>query len=286
MRMYYILVFILFTSCATRISTTALLQEADSTRVSLMRKESEVSGNFFQLRIFHQDLMQVTTQPEGVPYKDLDSLFHLMFQSANEVIVARITYDSTYYDVKKFCHGNKKKKKVTAADDSMIARLHVSQKSLPAIQNAKAENYEALRKTYDSLVTANNIRRLGLPDYTILIDKAVTQWQDSLMEMGRMIARQKSDLKNRFPTQKGADFFAAYQPVSNFELKFKDFESMMAQLQNSLSRFEEGNKQDFFYFGPFIRSRMEVQATENIVSAMAISMQECREMDRKYWNEK
>lgn len=283
MRNYCIVVCLIYASCATKTDTVALMKDADNTRVSLMRKESEVSGNFFQLRIFHQDLMQVTTQPEGPPYTDLDSIFYSMKQSADEVIIPRITYDSTYHEVEAFCAGKKQRKKDTDKNATTLERMDSLQKSLPDQQSRQVEKYYAMRNAYDAIVKAHNIRRIGLPDYTVLIDKAVVQWQDSLMEIGRMLARQKADLKNRFLSQKGADFFAAYQPVSGFELKLKDFESMMSQLENSLSRFEEGNKQDFFYFGPFIRPRIEAQATENIVSAMAISMQECREMNRKYW---
>ena len=285
MRFLLVLGCFLASSCATKISTSALIQEADSVRVTLMRKESEVSGNFFQLRIFHQDLMQVTTQPEAALYKELDSIFYAIKQSADKVIVPRLKYDSTYYEIKSICAG-KKKKKLSAKDEETVEQMHSLQKSLPVQQAAQSEKYYEHRNSYDSVVNANNIRRIGLPEYTVLIDKAVTQWQDTLMEIGRLLARQKADLKTRFPSQKGADFFAAYQPVSEFELKFKGFESMMSQLQNSLSRFEEGNKQDFFYFGPLIRPRMEAQATENIIGSMALSMQEFREMDRTFWNGK
>jgi hypothetical protein len=273
--------FILF-SCKGKIDTVALSEKADQTRVDLMRKESDVSGNFFALRPFHQDMLQSTMSPEAAPYNSLDSLFQRMRLEADAVIKERLTYDSSYYEVKKFT-ANSKKKKPSQEQSLLISKHGLLSSNCPAIQSEHAETYFKDREIYQNICLQSGVKRLGMADLAALTEIELTQWQDSLEQMGRMLAKQKVNLKERFPSQKGSDFFAAYAPVSNMEAKMKEFDSMIAQLQNSLSRFEEGNKQDFVYFGPNIRMRLEVQATDNLVSGLALAMTEFREMDAKFW---
>ena len=107
--------------------------------------------------------------------------------------------------------------------------------------------------------------------------------KDSLEEVGRMIAQCKLDLKQRFPQQKGKDFFTAYAPVSELEAMMKNFESILNQLQNSISRFEEGNNQDFIYFGPHIRQRLEVAANDDLIGQLSIQMNDCRLKKQQYF---
>lgn len=280
---FILLPLILFiTSCASRISTTEFRKEADETRVTLMRQESDVYGNFFKLRIFHTDLLQLTNNPEKYPFPSLDSLFKLMTAEANQVITQRLRYDTTLNKINALIEGKKKIKR-----DESNASLFESYDSLkhyaPGIQKQYAEKYFSLRTQYENITRANGIRRLSPADYAALLNDAVTMWLDSLEEIGRMTARTKLDLKDRFPAQKGADYFVAYQPISELEAAMKNFESFVAQLQNSLSRFEEGNPEDFIYFGKNVRQRMEVQATDGIISALALNMRDCREKELKYW---
>jgi hypothetical protein len=104
-----------------------------------------------------------------------------------------------------------------------------------------------------------------------------------LEEVGRLVARCKADLKQRFPEQKGKPFFQAYAPVSELEAMLKNFESILNQLQNSVSRFEEGNSQDFVYFGPYVRQRLEVAANDDLVGQLSLQMSDCRNQARRYF---
>ena len=119
--------------------------------------------------------------------------------------------------------------------------------------------------------------------YAEILTEKLIQWQDSLEEMGRIIARCKADLKQRFPIQKGKEFFAAYAPVSQMELMIKNFESILNQFQNAISRFEEGNNQDFIYFGPQVRQRMEVAVNDDLIGQLIIQMKDCRNAESSYY---
>jgi hypothetical protein len=65
----------------------------------------------------------------------------------------------------------------------------------------------------------------------------------------------------------------------------KNFEYILNQLQNSVSRFEEGNNQDFVYFGPHIRQRLEVAANDDLVGQLTLQMNDCRNQARRYFAE-
>ncbi len=284
MRSLFVIPLFLLCSCVIRIATTEIILEADKTRVAMMRTESDVYGDFFQLRIFHSDLMQVTNTPDQIPYTSLDSLFGKMRLLADEVITRRMQYDSVYKKVKSLSEAEKPKK---SAENLKLLHQYDSLKiELPPIQSKSSITYFELRKEYDAIKSSYGIKRLGMEDLAALTNEKVIVWLDSLEEVGRMVGKEKQDLRQRYPSQKGTEFFQAYQPVSMLEAKMKDIESMIAQLQNSQSRFEEGNKQDFIYFGPNIRARLEVQATDNIVSALALAMSECRKLETDYWSYK
>jgi hypothetical protein len=140
-----------------------------------------------------------------------------------------------------------------------------------------------LRKTYQDTCRKYGVVRYTPQDYALILDEKLTQWQDSLEECGRMVARCKADLKRCYPEQKGKEFFAAYAPVSQLEAMLKNFESILNQLQNSVSRFEEGNNQDFVYFGPHIRQRLEVAANDDLIGQLTLQMRDCRNQERAYF---
>jgi hypothetical protein len=165
----------------------------------------------------------------------------------------------------------------------MRASLPVMSDSLTRYQQQHRDAYFTLRLAYQDSCKATGIVRYNPQDYALILDEKLTQWQDSLEEVGRMVARCKIDLKQRFPEQKGKPFFQAYTPVSELEAMLKNFESILNQLQNSVSRFEEGNSQDFVYFGPHIRQRLEVAANDDLVGQLSLQMNDCRKQARRYF---
>lgn len=268
--------FLLFAaSCATKVDAVSLRNEAEETRVTLMRKESDVSGNFYKLRTFHLDLMQVVNHVDRMPYPMMDSLFYDMRDTANAVIAFRLKYDSTYAQILSITK-DRKKFKPSEQEKNLIAQLGTEKKVLPLKQEACAKNYFLQRSEYADSCKLNGIQRFSLPEFAEITFQSLVQWQDSLESIGKMLAEQKNILKQRYPSQKGPEFMAAYQPVSVFEKLLKDYESQLAQLENSVSRFEEANKQDYIYVGKDVRRRMESESVEGILGALSLLMRDCR----------
>ena len=275
---------ILFQSCSPRVKTAAIKQQSDELRVKLMRTESEVYGDFHTLRTFHTDLFQSINRTDAAPYPALDTLFDQLFAEANYTVGTRVNYDSTYWKIQEVVKG---KEAVPLREPfmSMQASLPGMGDSLTRFQQQHRDAYFALRLAYQDSCKANGIVRYTPQDYALILDEKLTQWQDSLEEVGRLVARCKADLKQRFPEQKGKPFFQAYAPVSELEAMLKNFESILNQLQNSVSRFEEGNSQDFVYFGPYVRQRLEVAANDDLVGQLSLQMSDCRRQAQRYFEE-
>lgn len=247
-----------------------------------MRTESEVYGDFHKLRTFHTDLFQSINRTDAAPYPVLDTLFDQLFNEANLAVGMRVNYDTTYWALQKSING---KKKVTLAEpfQSLYNQFTKMPADLPAQQQQYKEQYFTLRLSYQDSCRKYGVIRFTPQDYAAILDEKLTQWQDSLEEVGRMVARCKVDLKTRFPNQKGQEFFAAYAPVSELEAMMKNFESILNQFQNSVSRFEEGNNQDFIYFGPHIRQRLEVAANDDLIGQLSLQMKDCRNAEANYF---
>jgi hypothetical protein len=255
----------------------------ESQRRQLLEKESDVSGLFFSTRAFHTELIQEVSQPEEMPYPLLDSLFKAMRSSADSVIYRRIEYDSA---IKRIDHPLSSVKKIGQKSHLKIQCEDIENEGKLLI--AQADKFSLQFHSYYNLYQANTgiyrIKRLSTDDYAEMLGKKVVQWEDSLEESGRMLAAMKMDLKKRFPDQKHPDFWKNYQFISEFEHLMKVLDQEIIQLQNSESRFEEGNVEEFYYFGPYIRPRLETQANESILGELSIIMQDCRNKQKEYLN--
>lgn len=247
-----------------------------------MRTESEVYGDFHKLRTFHQDLFQSINSTEAIPYPALATLFDTLFVVANAAVGVRVDFDTTYWALNKSIQ-DKRKIALKEPFASQYKAFQPMPQILPTVQKSRRDNYFAWRLAYQDTCRKYGIVRYGPQDYAEIIYENLIQWQDSLEEVGRMVARCKSDLKLKYPQQKGKEFFAAYAPVSELEAQMKNFESVLNQLQNSLSRFEEGNQQDFIYFGPHVRQRLEVQTNDDLVVQLSLQMRDCRNSERIYF---
>jgi hypothetical protein len=271
-------------ACAERIATAPLREQSDALRIQLMRTESEVYGDFHKLRTFHNDLYQTIRKDDVAPYPALKQLFDTLFIEANKAVGARVYYDTTFNSLQEAMKG-KKKISLQPPFTDLYQRFTPLPNKLPNEQKQHRDIYFELRKAYQDSCLRYGIIRLDPQQYAGILNEKLVQWQDSLEEVGRMIARCKNDLTARYPVQKGKDFFAAYSPVSELEAMLKNFDSILNQFQNSISRFEEGNNQDFIYFGPYIRQRLEVSANDDLVGQLSIQMKDCRSKESEYFKQ-
>jgi hypothetical protein len=270
-------------SCSVWKTSNEINSTFESQRLQLLEKEKDVSGLFFITRTFHTALIQEVSKPDEKPYPLLDSLFRQMKSIADSVIYRRIEYDSL---CKKLNIELSSKRKISKKSKLKIhcEEIEKQGKLLIGIAEKFSHQFHSYHDLYQSNIGSYQIKRLSTDDYAEMLGKKVVQWEDSLEETGRMLAAMKVDLKNRFSDQKHPDFWKNYQPISEFEHLMKVLDQEITQLQNSESRFEEGNVEEFYYFGPYVRPRLETQANESILGELSIIMQDCRNKQNEYWN--
>lgn len=272
---------LLIVGCFPMVKIAEYRRPADDIRASLIAVESEASGDFFKTRTFHRGLMNETTQPKSAPYAQLDSLFRLMRETADSVVVQRMHFDKYFYTIdslQRFHPSVKKNGKEIAMIDKAISygnNLEIHSKIHYVFYQTLSDQYNQIRKDA-------NLRYFTQLEYAEMVNTRLIQWQDSLEQVGRLIGAGKADLKARYPVQKGEEFFGHYKYISELEQMLKLFENSLMQLQNSLSRIEGGNQEEFYYFGPFIPERREYQATEGIINQLMLHMADCRAKYQEY----
>lgn len=229
----------------------------DSTRVMLMRKESDVYGDFVMLRRFHQQLLQ-EVEVIQTPYTALDSLFHELHVAADSVIVQRLHFDSSAHPNGSF----------------LLAQsqyFHVT--------------YAYHRAQYKQIQEKFGIYRYSLREYAVQMDSDIQTWQDSLEQAGIAMARCKTDLKSRGFAEKSKELISAYQPISQLELSMKNLSSSILQLQNLQARFSEANVEEYFFTGPHLRPRRDMMVKQGIVSELVLHMSDIRNRQKEYYGQ-
>jgi hypothetical protein len=282
MKILWIGLFVVFcTGCAKLIDVAELRKPVDLVRNELMTNENVTSGDFFKTRNFHRGLMNETTQPKMAPYPQMDSIFKLMRLAADSVIIQRMHYDKYYYAVDSLQRFKPRVKRESEDATRIGNAVLVGEKFKMASSIYKAE-YDLLSDQYNQIREESKFRFFTQLEYADMVNTRLIQWQDSLEQVGRFIGSGKSDLKTRYPSQKGEEFFGHYRYISELEQMLKLFENSLMQLQNSLSRIEGGNQEEFYYFGPFIPERREYQATEGIINQLMLHMADCRAKYQEY----
>ena len=282
MRIHFVVfIFVFCLGCATYVEVATYREPVNKIRAELIANETVTSGDFFKTRNFHRGLMNETTQPKVAPYPQLDSLFKLMRLAADSVIVQRMHYDKYFYAVDSLQRFKPKVKK-EGDDAAIMDNAVVVGKNFQLASASYMAEYNLLSDQYKQLREESKFRFFTQLEYADMVNTRLIQWQDSLEQVGRFIGSGKADLKARYPTQKGEEFFGHYRYISELEQMLKLFDNSLMQLQNSLSRIEGGNQEEFYYFGPFIPERREYQATEGIINQLMLHMADCRSKYQEY----
>ncbi|MFM9986742.1 MAG: hypothetical protein ACKVOK_15995 [Flavobacteriales bacterium] len=279
--LFVVFSFLLCIGCASYVEVVSYREPVDKIRAELIANESTTSGDFFKTRNFHRGLMNETTQPKMAPYPGMDSIFRLMRLAADSVVIQRMHYDKFFYAVDSL-QRFKPKVKRDGDDVLLINNAVAAGEKFKMVSAVYMAEYSLLSDQYNQLREESKFRFFTQLEYADMVNTRLIQWQDSLEQVGRFIGAGKADLKSRYPTQKGEEFFAHYRYISELEQMLKLFDNSLMQLQNSLSRVEGGNQEEFYYFGPFIPERREYQATEGIINQLMLHMADCRAKYQEY----
>jgi hypothetical protein len=128
------------------------------------------------------------------------------------------------------------------------------------------------RFEFDSLCNQFEIKKWLLSEYADSLSPIIKNLSDSLMLQGRIIADQLQRTQYLYPDKKSEGYRNRYRYISDLQAAHKVYGQTLTQLENSQTRFYDANPEEFFYTGPSIGRRREVEATEQIIQKMIIMM--------------
>jgi hypothetical protein len=235
-------------------------------------------GNFTTNREFHLGLRGELAAPDSAPYPALEAAFMKMKFYADEAIVYR-SMIKDYAEMVLILSKDQSTKKQTEAINFVVDSIYSLH--IPRMQNL-LDSSNAYSRSYKTLCEGNSIVRRDQWQMVELIGLQLVKWQDSLEMQGKIIAESKGLLKQKFPEQKGEVFFSKYKFVSKLEASHKLYQQDILQLENTLSRMESANGEEYFYSGPYIRPRMEMNALDQLLGQLTLGMQSFREQQNLF----
>jgi hypothetical protein len=96
------------------------------------------------------------------------------------------------------------------------------------------------------------------------------------MLQGRIIADQLQRTLALHPDKKSDGYRNRYKFISEMQAAHKVYGQTLTQLENSQTRFYDANPEEFFYTGPSIGKRREVEATEQVIQKLWVMMSDFR----------
>ena len=267
---------LLLWSCHSQRSYVKSKEQTDAIITRLMQVEQPPVGQYNTLARFHSELMNEVFSPDSMPYPQLGELFHAMQQNALEVSGNRVNFAS---EVRHLFGEDRASKRVSQPELSALCErgnsiLLSSQKVAMAVDSLHAE--------YTQLCDSHHIRRIQTIAYGDTIDAFIEMYGDSLEAQGRSIALAKKDLYARFPS-KNTQFWDAYNIISGMEANMKLYQNSLHQLETVQSRMYSANGEDYFFKGPYIRARVDIQAAEDLIVHLFLEMRDFRNSEIEYY---
>jgi hypothetical protein len=219
-------------------------------------------GWYNQRHAFFQGLKFELIDKSSHPYPLLDSLFK---QVEEEVLILKFVNDTSLA----LCQTKLKSKK------KRISAQFMSKELENLIDSTKKER-DRTRFEFDSLCKYFEIKKWLLSEYADSLSPIIEDLSDSLMLQGRIIADQLQRTLALHPDKKSDGYRNRYKFISEMQAAHKVYGQTLTQLENSQTRFYDANPEEFFYTGPSIGKRREVEATEQVIQKLWVMMSDFR----------
>jgi hypothetical protein len=226
-------------------------------------RESVVPFGWYNARhSFYNGLKYELIDSAAAPYQDLNYLFLLI---ENEIKVLKLASDTSFY----WCHN-----KLSGKETKLKAKNKASE--FDNFINGTRELRNKYRFEFDSICQRHHIKKWLLSEYADSLSPVITSLSDSLMLQGRIIAQQLQLNSTLYPDKKSEGYKNRYQYISEMQAAHKVYGQTLTQLENSQTRFYDANPEEFFYTGPSIGKRREVEATEQVIQKLYVMMNDFR----------
>lgn len=271
----YISVFLLAaSSCQTRDQVERSVREkADTCYYRLMQAEVDVIGEYMRKKDFNDGLVFECREPEKEPYPELFENLDSMLVVHNLVLDNRGNFFVAQDSRLKRTGFYKKADMLLLAKDLEIAcqQAHAAFASLE-------ERFLRYQNRYDALCAEHGIVRITHGEYADSLLARLVLWEDSLEEQGRMIGKSRSLLKASGLETLSDEYQKIYAPLSQMEKLHKEFQGQLLLVENQHGRYDSARPDEWYYKGPYLVPRHDVDKTEDEIVELGTMMQQFRDL--------
>ncbi|MCB0761417.1 MAG: hypothetical protein KDC12_07850 [Flavobacteriales bacterium] len=274
---WWVALVVFLTACAVQHTREDFTAETDRLHRSLMEGERNLVGDFFTREEFHHEMMFECRDKSQLPYPELDSLMKDMKANHTEVLSNRGSFYAHADSCKKAFDGQSR------AQGQMLWQSIETASSLAENRlSALAVDFYRSFDRYSALLEEYGIRRITHEEYGEDLLNRIIQWQDSLMLQGSMIAANLSQLRETGLPKSEGQYKDLYRPISEMQAIHKKFQSKITSAENQQSRYASSRQDEFFYLGPHLVERSDVQMLEGEMTQLLELMQEFRIYDSRF----
>jgi hypothetical protein len=277
MKWIQILVIACLASCASSQDLDQLQKTVDLCHRVLMEGEQELVGTYFEIEEFHAAMLWEVKDKELDPYPDLILLKDTMMQLKDVVITQR---GDSYQENVAIAKKQISKGSFDKAKQEMLQRSETEIERL-AVHNRV---FFSFKSDYDSLLQLHGIRRITHALYSDSLLRRLHRWQDSLVVQGSAIAKCKQVLKNSGFGSNSEVYRSNYRYVSEMEALHKKLQAKLTQIENQQSRYDSSRQDEYYYIGPQMVERHDVNSTENDFEEIGLNMELFRDQEELFVN--
>ncbi|MFT5185215.1 MAG: hypothetical protein ACI84C_002353 [Flavobacteriales bacterium] len=258
MRIGFAVVFVfLMIGCKPQVDLQQFTDVITSNHMELMRGEQVIEGKFYTKEEFHVELMFECREKGLAPYNELIELKEELDVIHNKVLKNR----GVYYATADSC-----KKQMESANADKVAELAKIESQAYGSAEVKLTQYnvdfDKVNVRYNELTSEHDIRRITHEEYGNSLLAQIQIWEDSLMMQGSIIGRSLQTLKSSGLANNSDEYRTLYKPVSEMQFLHKKFQSKILSAENQHGRYDSSRQDEWFYVGPYLVVRSDVEMLE------------------------
>lgn len=248
--------FLLLAACAPKLDQQAFDAQAQTCYLDLMLDESYTVGTYLTRREFNAGLKWECRQAEKAPYPTLFAIVDSMKMCHDDALGNRGRY---FIEKEALIASFPSKRKAKQSHKLRLQHVCDSIREEAHVIDARQKMLEA---RYDSLCGVHSIIRVTHGEYAESLWSRMEQWSDSMEQQGRWIGGGRSTLRGSGLDGLSEEYQALYAPLSQLEKRHKEFQAQLLLVENQHGRFARSRQDEFYYRGPYLVRRHDVEKTE------------------------
>lgn len=282
MRFASIFALIFLTACSNQTISKLENEDIEATikkyNTELMEGEAQLLESFFTREEFHVEMLWECTDKEVEPYEELIFKFDSLRLVKDNIQTSRGEF-YVYADSLDKASVNKSKSIKT---ESLQKIQHDASSRFNYLDHQKVQFFN-LENQYQDICDEYGIIRITHGEYADSLLRRMVIWEDSLVEQGRTIGKLLGVLVNSGYKKGSPEYMNRYRFVSEMQLMHKTFQSYLVSISNQHGRYNSARQDDFFYRGPAMAPRADVDFSESEFDKLKMSMQAFRDTEQEFY---